>query len=258
MVSPIGAADSAKPRTTGMNRNVVREAVLNAYSAYGHEDPAEYSKHMATFYREGKKHPLVANMILFDTILQTRTKELDDIDNKRDAFIEKVDNEPIYSHGDYLKTSEMKLKAGMDNIIMQVASQRKYEQARETGMADRLTDEVKPLKEEFDAEFNSTYPRTALLRQRFVEGLQVSDTSKTAPKRTIYEKIKLVEPEEGWDSIYPKTAYTRARLIIHNRLDKKGKMSKFKKMLWNTPFIKARDELNLLTKFGISLAKNVK
>lgn len=185
MVSSIGATDSVKPRTTGMNRKVVETAVKNAYNTY-FKNQEEYSNHMATFYREGKKNPTLAKIIFYDTVRDAAIKENEDILGYERAVGELKETPTMGIIEPMIKDAEVKMHGSLSGPMKIKAAIKAYD-AVSTEMSDRLSEEVQPLREEFEKEFKSLYPTSGEARQRAIIEYKVSETGKDLSKAKDYE-----------------------------------------------------------------------
>ena len=174
------------------------------------------------------------------------------LNTKFNVSLSESDLSMIYTVGqliDYLSPIiERQLNRDAAELEMCLGIQ-KVLKANETQMTDLLSEEVKPLKENFDETYKTLYPRTYKIRKEIIENTDFS-MDKVTPKRSYYEKIKLAEPEQGWKSIYPRSYENRCRLIGTDRIGKSGTVSWLKKKVWNMFFVKKHDMVKCFLRIG--------
>lgn len=230
--------------------DVIRTSIINAYRTYGSSDTKTFNKCMSEFYTNGKQNPSVAHMILVDQLRKEGVKQ-SQVNKQHLKTIKensKVDTELLVPFSDETKIIERQLSRDTARFEMNLEIL-KFLQAKKTQMTDLLADDVKKLKENFDAEYKLAYLKSYRVRKQIIEGTNFS-MDKVVPKRSYYTKIKLAEPEKGWESIYPKSYENRCRLISMDRIGKKGKVNRLKKIFWNTLVVKQHDLVKCFLKMG--------
>ena len=233
-----------------MDFDVVRTSIINAYQTYGSSDKNTFSKNMSEFYTAGKQNPSVAHMILVDQLRKEGLKQSQRNKQHIKTFKEnsKMDTEWLVPFTDKTKIIERQLNRETSQLEMSLEIL-KFIQARKTQMTDLLSEEVKPLKDNFDEKYKSLYPKSYKIRKQIIENSNLS-MDKVARRRTYYEKIKLAEPENGWKSIYPRSYETRCRLLGIERIGKSGTVNWLKKKFWNTLIVKQHDLVKCFLKMG--------
>ena len=233
-----------------MDFDVVRTSIINAYQTYGNSDKETFNKNMSKFYTAGKQNPSVAHMILIDQLRKEGLNQAQTNKQHLKTFKDnsKVDIEYLIPIADKTPIIERQLNRDAAELEMCLGIQ-KVLKANETQMTDLLSEEVKPLKENFDETYKTLYPRTYKIRKEIIENTDFS-MDKVTPKHSYYEKIKLAEPEQGWKSIYPRSYENRCRLIGTDRIGKSGTVSWLKKKVWNMFFVKKHDMVKCFLRIG--------
>ena len=251
MVQPIGTTNATNVKQDIMNVETVKNAVRGAFSTYGYEDSTQHNKYMRVFYTEGKKNPCVARMIMPRVIIKSAEEESDTFQKtyERDVqpHVDAVKETPAYTLEDYGKKPGTILKGEVTRTKADVAIFSQAMHAERAEMGGKLQGDVVQLRDEFNEEFKRQYPKTWRIRDRLIRDYGVFYDRPTVPKRSILQKLQIVAPKGGYKSIYPKTLETRARLLVHNRLGEKGKMSPWKKKLWNNPIFREIDRRRICT-----------
>lgn len=244
MVQPIGSQQTY--------RDVLRTAAQNAFNSYGKKDNTEHSNNMKIFYETGRENPIVARMILHESIIEGAKKDKNSIESAAEeatsCFTRQIDNSDPMIWDPFLggiQKGYLKKELSNNVLIVEIKSKldalRKLVDAQGSEMGDKLQEDAVESRDRFYGELNELYPRTGRVREKLIRQYGVTTTSPTVPKRSTAAKIVLSEPEGGYKSIYPNTFETRVRLLANNRLGKKGKMNPLKKMLWNVPFMKKKE-----------------
>lgn len=146
-----------------MDYNIVRQNASDAYR-YGRNNDDRIVGSMINFYKEGKKSPSVASLIMHDTCVKSLQK----------YSTEMVDDVSMGNRGvvkDYIKKS-------IDAI-------------RNINKAD-YSEPVRPYLHEFAENSRNMYPKTGLLRQKLIKTERiVFDT--IVPKAGWFTKLKLAK-----------------------------------------------------------------
>lgn len=185
-----------------MDYDILKTNIQNAYNNFRHSDNEFYSS-MNNFYKEGKKNPSVARMILQDQILKGQKAAIDIINEVPN--INFSGNSLLYNdmgHTAYNKISGLALKTA----ILSVNAQDIY----------KSTENIEKRKD-FDKEWERLYPKTGKLRERIIEANRLSIDS-TTPKADWYEKINYAKTLNEYRKDYPKTFFTRYTLIMNDQI----------------------------------------
>lgn len=199
MVKPIGPANPANVKTNGFNVDVVRQAAQNAYATYGYPDPTQHNEYMRVFYTEGKKNPCVSMMILHDAITEGYSREFEaskEAEKPLRAAIRAVEQADVAIPSQNIEKGNKIAGAYAGMCRVSLFRVEKLSAALNTNMEDRLQEPAKSAQAEFEKEFKTLYPRTYLVRQRLIDEKWVTKKSRTAPKRSEYEKERLLRPAE--------------------------------------------------------------
>ena len=192
-----------------MDYDVVRDSIENACRNYKKNDARFYTS-MDKFYKEGKKNPSVARIMLQEHIIKSQKvagKMLNEVASFSQCDIPAIlypefvgrMNE-IYSLSAFAALRSMDIK----DI---------YEETKSLG-----SDLENQSRKEFDEAWDKNYPKTGEIRKRMIEANRVSMDS-VNPKATWLSKINFAKTLAEYKKDYPKSFFARYALIMNGQIE---------------------------------------
>ena len=188
-----------------MDYDVLKTGIASAYKNYK-VNKDKYNESMSDFYREGKKNPSVAKIMLKDYISKGQHAA-----SKILAEVVVLQNPLLFDmqYGDgRLSLYGLSLQTTLNSL-----------ETEEVYKATLYTDNevASQSKREFLESYNSKYPKTGELRNRIISANRIS-MDRVTPKASWKDKINFLKTTQEYERIYPKTFYTRYLLIANNHI----------------------------------------
>lgn len=191
-----------------MDYNVVKNSVDKAYVNYKTNNGRFYSN-MNDFFKEGKKNPSVAKILLQDCVTKHQKQAM-----KMLAEVASIPGpnffEPMISNA----------RVNLYNIslfaVMKSLDANELYKKSEYNESDSMNIDSQ-YKKEFESEWERLYPKTGKLRDRIIEAKRIS-MDKVTLKPNWYEKINFMKTVCEYAKDYPKTILTRYKLVMDNQI----------------------------------------
>ena len=191
-----------------MDYDVVRTSVNNAYKDFGQNDDKFYSA-MENFYKEGKKNPSVAKIIMKDFAgkkLQAANRMLNNV------VALSFPDTPVVMYPELIgyqnQLHSVSLKAAMKSLDAEEIYKNTEYLSEDVG-----SEEAK----DFKNVWSKLYPRTGKLRERIIDANRIS-MDKVNKKAGWLEKINFVKTLAEYKKDYPKTFNARYALIMNEQI----------------------------------------
>ncbi len=203
-----------------MNYDIITKSARQAAQSFS-KNKQQYNSALETFYNEGRKNPAVAKIIMHNEVInESRTMFIKqkEFSKKIDGLInnaEKVQPQtPLQALSMPQMVMEIKIQGYSANILGHMATHLRA-MYLVTDIGKRVSDKVKPLKQEFESLYHQMYPKTGKIREKLTKFNIRMD--RVTPKFPKSERKYILEPEKGWANVYPRTASTRIMLIKANK-----------------------------------------
>ena len=201
-----------------MDYDVVRENVVAACANYKKNDAKFYTQ-MNGFYKEGKKNPSVAKIILQDHIYKSQkvaSRMLNDAASFSQSDI------PAILYPEFVGRMNQIFTLSSAAALRSMTISDIYEETK------YINENVgKCAREEFDESWNKKYPKTGKLRERIIEANRL-DMDKVTPKAGWYAKINYAKTLAEYKKDYPKTFFARYALIMNGEIQEDNITSRIK------------------------------
>ena len=192
-----------------MDYDVVRLNAVSACRNYKQND-AEFYSAMHNFYKEGKKNPSVARIILQDYISKSQK-----IAGKmlRDAASFSQSDIPAILYPEFIGRMEQICTVSSAAALRSLAVADIYEETKYIN-----DDFVNLNRKEFDSAWDKLYPKSGAMRKRIIEANRLSMDNVT-PKADWLSKINYAKTLAEYKKDYPKTFFARYALIMNGQID---------------------------------------
>ena len=199
-----------------MDYDVVRDSINSAYANYKTNDSKFYSS-MNDFYKEGKKNPSVAKILLQDCVAKQQRQAM-----KMMAEVLAIPGpeffEPMISN-----TRINIYNLSLFNAMKSIDADNLYKNTKYIG-EDDATAFGSEHRKEFNAAWENLYPKTGKMRDRIIEAKRISMDEVTL-KPSWYEKINFAKTISEYKKDYPKTILARYKLIKNDQI-REGEVTK--------------------------------
>ena len=192
-----------------MDYDVVKTSVQNAYNNFGRSDVKFYSA-MSTFYKEGKKNPSVAKIIMQDNIRKNQEVASQML---KDAAAFPLLDVTVLAYPEMLRHSHQLYDLSLNAAMKSINAEQIYKNT------EYVSEEV-GLKEasDFQKTWNELYPKTGKKRERIIKANRIS-MDKVSEKADWSEKVNYAKTVEEYKKDYPKTFNARLRLLFDGQIE---------------------------------------
>ena len=191
-----------------MDYDVVRTNVINACRNYKQEDSVFYNA-MNNFYREGKKNPSVARIILQDHIFE-RQKISKNMLNDAASFSQA--DIPAILYPEFADRIKQLYNLSALETLKSLALTDIY---KETAY---INDDLGNYeRRDFDKKWAELYPKTGKIRERIIEADRISMDG-VNKKADWLQKINYAKTIAEYKKDYPKSFFARYSLILDGQI----------------------------------------
>jgi hypothetical protein len=192
-----------------MDYDIVKASAENAYKNYKTNDSKFYSS-MDSFFKEGKKNPSVAKILLQDCVSKHQKQAI-----KMMEEIAAIPG-PEFLEPSISNSREILYRISLTNAKKCIDAADLYKNTEYIGEDDTMALGSEHQKE-FNAAWRKLYPKTGKLRNRIIEAKRIS-MDKVTLKPSWFEKINFAKPISEFKKDYPKTILTRYKLVMDNQI----------------------------------------